>query len=63
MLLGLNEQGEVVEGTGHVDIAAMTIHLGLHKARPDAKCAGHIHSPYATALGERKRWGFSFSMP
>lgn len=49
--MGLNEKGEVVEGTGEVDISASTIHRGVHQARPDAVCAFHLHPPYSTAIG------------
>ncbi|KXJ06413.1 uncharacterized protein LOC110254377 [Exaiptasia diaphana] len=50
-LVGINEQGDTVEGTGDVEISAKTIHLGIHQARPDAKCAFHVHPPYTTAMG------------
>ena len=49
--MGLNEKGEVVEGTGEVEISASTIHRGVHRARPDAVCAFHLHPPYCTAIG------------
>lgn len=52
--VGLNEKGEVVEGTGEVDISASTIHRGVHQARPDAVCAFHLHPPYSTAIGSLK---------
>ncbi|KAK3736298.1 hypothetical protein QZH41_020760 [Actinostola sp. cb2023] len=52
--VGLNNQGEVVEGKGEVEISAKTIHLGIHKTRPDAKCVFHLHPPNATALGMLK---------
>ena len=32
------------------DTTAFTIHLGAHRARPDAACVLHTHMPYATAL-------------
>ena len=49
--VGLNEKGEVVEGTGEAEISASTIHRGVHHARPDAVCAFHLHPPYCTAIG------------
>ena len=49
--VGLNVKREVVEGEGEADIAASTIHMGVHRARPDAVCAFHVHPPYCTALG------------
>ncbi|XP_031550554.1 uncharacterized protein LOC116287981 [Actinia tenebrosa] len=51
LLVGVNSKGEVVEGQEEVEASAWTIHLGIHKARPDALCVFHLHSPYATALG------------
>ncbi len=35
---------------GQLDTTAFTIHLGAHRARPDAACVLHTHMPYATAL-------------
>lgn len=52
--VGLNVKREVVEGEGEADIAASTIHMGVHRARPDAVCAFHVHPPYCTALGTLK---------
>ncbi|XP_013402792.1 uncharacterized protein LOC106168318 [Lingula anatina] len=50
-LVGLNEKDEVVEGEGHADIAAASIHRGIHNARSeDVSCVMHTHMPYATAL-------------
>lgn len=49
-LVGLNEQAEVVDGEGTVDIAASSIHLGIRHARPDATVVMHTHQPYSTAL-------------
>lgn len=52
--VGLNVKREVVEGEGEVDTAASTIHMGVHRTRPDAVCAFHVHPPYCTALGTLK---------
>lgn len=52
--LGLNEKGEVLEGTGQAEISASTIHRGVHHVRPDAVCVFHVHPPYCTALGTLK---------
>ncbi|XP_064637158.1 putative aldolase class 2 protein PA3430 [Lineus longissimus] len=51
-LIGLNSQNEIVEGDGHNELAASTIHRGIHNIRPDASanCVMHLHSPYVTAL-------------
>ena len=50
--VGLNEKRELVEGKGEAETAASTIHTGVHQARPDAVCAFHLHTPYATAIGK-----------
>jgi ribulose-5-phosphate 4-epimerase/fuculose-1-phosphate aldolase len=49
-LLTIGLGGERLSGTGELDITAFTIHLGAHRARPDAACVLHTHMPYATAL-------------
>ena len=36
--------------------AAWIIHYPVHRARQDAKCVMHVHTPYATALCMRKNW-------
>ncbi|CAH1270206.1 ADD1 [Branchiostoma lanceolatum] len=53
-LLGLNEKGEVVEGTGRAETSAAEIHMAVYDAREDVKSVMHTHSPYATALGTLK---------
>ena len=50
-LLGVNDSGQLVEGQGHIQIEANSIHKGVHDARPDAVCVFHLHSPYTTAIG------------
>jgi ribulose-5-phosphate 4-epimerase/fuculose-1-phosphate aldolase len=49
-LLTIGLGGERLSGTGELDVTAFTIHLGAHRARPDAACVLHTHMPYATAL-------------
>ena len=49
-LLTIGLGGERLAGAGELDITAFTIHLGAHRARPDAHCVLHTHMPYATAL-------------
>ncbi|XP_078606733.1 putative aldolase class 2 protein CC_1201 [Branchiostoma floridae x Branchiostoma japonicum] len=50
-LVGVNERGEVVEGTGKAETSAAEIHLAVYDARDDVKSVMHTHAPYATALG------------
>ena len=40
--------GDVVEGTGEINITAYNIHWPVHEARPDVVCAVHTHTPYGT---------------
>jgi ribulose-5-phosphate 4-epimerase/fuculose-1-phosphate aldolase len=49
-LLTIGLGGELLAGEGQLDTTAFTIHLGAHRARPDAACVLHTHMPYATAL-------------
>ena len=49
-LLTIGLGGERLAGEGELDMTAFTIHLGAHRARPDAACVLHTHMPYATAL-------------
>ncbi len=49
----MGPRAEVISGPEPND-AAWIIHYPVHRARPDAKCVMHSHSPYATALGMRK---------
>lgn len=49
-LLTIGLGGERIEGEGTLDTTAFTIHLGAHRARPDAACVLHTHMPWATAL-------------
>merc|ERR1711962_284846 len=50
-LLGLGPDAEVLEGEGLPELSGAVIHLGVRKARPDARVVMHTHTPYATALG------------
>jgi ribulose-5-phosphate 4-epimerase/fuculose-1-phosphate aldolase len=49
-LLTIGLDGTRLSGEGELDSTAFTIHLGAHRARPDAACVLHTHMPYATAL-------------
>jgi ribulose-5-phosphate 4-epimerase/fuculose-1-phosphate aldolase len=48
-LLLVNDHGEVVEGSYHVNTAAFAIHSQVHAARPDVIAAAHSHSTYGRA--------------
>ncbi|BAQ09128.1 epimerase/aldolase protein [Bacillus sp. OxB-1] len=48
-LLLVNDYGEVVEGDGVVNGAALVIHSEVHKARPDVQAVAHTHSTYGMA--------------
>ena len=45
-LILVDQRGQVVEGDGHVNLAAFTIHAAVHRARPDVVSAAHAHSIY-----------------
>ncbi|XP_074644732.1 putative aldolase class 2 protein CC_1201 [Tubulanus polymorphus] len=49
-LIGVTRDGKVVEGDGIAELAAATIHGGVHSSRPNAHVVLHTHMPYATAL-------------
>ncbi|MEU7043803.1 class II aldolase/adducin family protein [Streptomyces varsoviensis] len=49
-LILVNEQGEVVEGKGAVNLAGFYIHSAVHQARPDVVAAAHTHSLYGKTL-------------
>ncbi|OKK06024.1 aldolase [Streptomyces sp. CB03234] len=49
-LLLVNGDGQVVEGTEHVNQAAFTVHAEVHRARPDVVAVAHTHSTYGRAL-------------
>ncbi|MEM6760609.1 MAG: class II aldolase and adducin N-terminal domain-containing protein [Pseudomonadota bacterium] len=41
---------DTLEGPDAPDVTAWGLHGGLHRLCPHARCAMHVHSPYATAL-------------
>ena len=48
-LLLVNHDGEVVEGSWPLNLAAFVIHSQIHAARPDVVSAAHSHSVYGKA--------------
>jgi ribulose-5-phosphate 4-epimerase/fuculose-1-phosphate aldolase len=48
-LLLVNHEGEVVEGTWPLNLAAFVIHSQIHAARPDVVSAAHAHSVHGKA--------------
>lgn len=48
-LLLVNHSGEVIEGNGVVNGAALAIHTEVHQARPDVEAVAHTHSNYGMA--------------
>ena len=50
-MIGINKEGKVVEGVGKNENSAYCIHTGVRN-RFKHKCVMHLHTPYATALGE-----------
>src|SRR5947209_18335735 len=48
-LLRVNAEGEVVEGTGPLNVSAFAIHAAVHAARPDVVAAAHCHPLYGKA--------------
>jgi ribulose-5-phosphate 4-epimerase/fuculose-1-phosphate aldolase len=48
-LIRVNDQGEVVEGSGALNKAAFAIHSQVHAARPDVIAAAHSHSMHGKA--------------
>lgn len=56
-LVKIDMQGNVVEqGTTNfgVNIAAFSFHAAIHAARPDIKCAVHVHTPAVLAVSALK---------
>jgi ribulose-5-phosphate 4-epimerase/fuculose-1-phosphate aldolase len=49
-LILVNHDGEVVEGTWPVNVAAFAIHSAIHRARPDVNAAAHCHSVHGKAF-------------
>ena len=54
-LLLVNHEGEVVEGTWPLNLAAFVIHSQIHAARPDAVSAAHAHSVHGKAWSSLRR--------
>ena len=48
-LIRVDERGEVVEGSGPLNISAFAIHAQIYAARPDIVAAAHTHSIYGKA--------------
>ena len=48
-LIRVDGEGNVVEGTRPVNVAAFAIHGQIHEARPDVVAAAHAHSIYGKA--------------
>ncbi|HTU39218.1 MAG TPA: class II aldolase/adducin family protein [Acidimicrobiales bacterium] len=48
-LLLVNHEGEVVEGSWPLNLAAFVIHSQIHAARPDVVSAAHAHSVHGKA--------------
>jgi len=54
-LLLVNREGEVVEGSWPLNLAAFVIHSQIHDARPDVVSAAHSHSIYGKAWSALRR--------
>jgi len=48
-LIRVDAGGEVVEGSGPVNVSAFAIHAEIHIARPEIVAAAHCHSVYGKA--------------
>jgi ribulose-5-phosphate 4-epimerase/fuculose-1-phosphate aldolase len=48
-LIRVDSHGELVEGSGLVNVSAFAIHAQIHAARPDVVAAAHTHSLYGKA--------------
>lgn len=49
-LLMVDQEGNVVAGSGMINTAAFAIHSQVHQARPDVVSAAHAHSLYGKAF-------------
>ena len=49
-LLLVNYAGNVIDGSGKVELTALFIHAEIHRGVPQARCVLHTHMPFATAL-------------
>src|SRR4029077_2222575 len=54
-LLLVSHDGEVVEGSWPLNLAAFVIHSQIHAARPDVVSAAHSHSVYGKAWSSLHR--------
>jgi ribulose-5-phosphate 4-epimerase/fuculose-1-phosphate aldolase len=54
-LILVNDRGEVVQGTAHLNAAAFAIHSQIHAARPDVVAAAHAHSLHGKAWSSLRR--------
>ena len=49
-LLLVDNDGQVLEGSGELETTAFCIHSRIHMNHPNAACVLHTHMPYATTL-------------
>ncbi|WP_426217809.1 class II aldolase/adducin family protein [Pseudomonas sp. DWRC2-2] len=49
-LICISEAGEIIEGDGPVNAAAVAIHCGIHRTNPSVTAAVHTHSVYGRAF-------------
>jgi ribulose-5-phosphate 4-epimerase/fuculose-1-phosphate aldolase len=54
-LILVNDQGEVVDGSWPVNLAAFAIHSQVHAARPDVVAAAHAHSVHGKSWSSLRR--------
>jgi ribulose-5-phosphate 4-epimerase/fuculose-1-phosphate aldolase len=54
----VDSKGTLVSGERPPIRAGWIIHHPVHRARPDAKCVIHVHSPYITAMSIREDMRF-----
>lgn len=54
-LILVDEAGNLHEGEGPVNAAAMAIHGGIHATLPQVEAAAHTHSTYGRAFAARER--------
>ena len=54
-LIRVNEKGDIVEGSGFLNMAAFAIHANIHRARPDILAAAHAHSLYGKSWSALNR--------
>jgi len=58
-LVELDPAGKVVGGEGRLNVSAWAIHDPIQRARPDIRCALHVHAPHSTALSSIDGWRFN----